>query len=126
MGKPTFNKARFPKAEIRELREQGMKVKDIAVRYGCGVSTMAAILREYGLTQGRRKTCTEECEVPEAAETPQSELLEQYEQHIKRTAEIIKQREEKQKFVHWKNQKKLKKRKTKLLKPEEIPRGYIW
>lgn len=125
MGKQTFDKKRFQEAEVRALREQGMKVSEIAAHYGCAVSTISVVLREYGLSNERHRVHIEDRGTADVELESQNELLERYERRMQQTAEIVKRRQER--IVRWQERKKKQGvKRIKHLTASEVPRGYIW
>lgn len=121
MGKIAFDKKRFPKTEVKALRERGLTSKKLAQYYHCSNSTISVVLREYGLVKARHiKTLDELYIKSEDAKI----IMEKFEQRLVQTAEIVKKREER--LLEGRQRRKPKENKTKKVSAEEVPRGYIW
>ena len=122
MGKQTFDKKRFPEAEVKALREQGLTSKELAKHYHCSTSTISVVLREYGLVKVRHIKTPEELNI-KLEDT--KVLMQRFEERLQKTAEDMQRR--KQQLIQWQERKNVKlKKEIRHLQPDEIPSGYIY
>lgn len=122
MGKRSFDKKRFPKAEIKALRKRGLTSKELARHYHCSNSTISTVLREYGIVKVRHIKTPDELNIKsEDAKV----LMQRFEERLQKTAEDIQKR--RQQSIRWQERRRKKQEtKMKCLRSDEIPRGYIY